>query len=66
MKAGCRIRIQEGGPDQSWLVVKLPDGRILNSDTDGVLSFDCRHMDTSANGWMEYWLLDHNVPYVQG
>lgn len=66
MKAGCRIRIQDNNPDQSWLVVKLPDGRVMNSDADGVLSFDCRSIEHSSNGWMERWLIDNKVPYAHG
>lgn len=62
MRAGCKIRVLYNGPEQSWLV----DGRVINSDAKGCLSFDCRHMDTSANGWMECWLLYNNVLYAKG
>lgn len=44
MRAGCKIRVLYNGSEQSWLVVKLPDGRVINSDAEGCLSFDCRHM----------------------
>jgi len=66
MKVGCSIRIQDNGDTPAWLVIKLPDKRTINSDADGVLSFDCRSIETSANSWMERWLIDNAVPYVHG
>jgi hypothetical protein len=66
MRAGATLHIEGHGQQGAWMKVTLSDGRFIGSNCDDSLNFDCRHMDTSANGWMEYWLLDNNVPYAQG
>lgn len=47
--------------------ITFPDGRqaVVDSWRDSV-SFDCRNKDTSANGWIEYWLIQNHVPYYEG
>lgn len=49
------------------LVVHLPSSnRRIVSDASDCLVFDCRDMATSANGWMECWLIERGVQYVAG
>lgn len=73
-KAGCTIipRIfpkevyPEGEYDPSFITVVTPQGRSINSHCIDMLCFDCRHIDSSSNGWFEYWMLENNVQYVAG
>jgi uncharacterized protein YaeQ len=51
---------------QEWVDVTLPSGRRIGSGCSDCLNFDCRSIDGSANAWMEKWLIENKVPYVQG
>ena len=51
---------------REWVVAYVPGGRRISSNFSHCLSFDCRDMATSTNGWMEKWLIDNSVPYVHG
>lgn len=64
LKAGCTLKTVWGAP--SWLSVTLPDGRVINSDAEDCLSFDCRDLDSSPNGWVETWLRYADVPHISG
>lgn len=66
LAAGCSVRVEGQGQPGAWLKVTLPDGRYIGSYCDNCLCFDCRSLYTSGNGWMEEWLIEHNVPYAAG
>ncbi|MCV4343284.1 hypothetical protein [Pseudomonas capsici] len=66
MRAGAKLHIEGYGQQGAWLKVTIPDGRFIGSTFDDCLCFDCRSIDTSANGWMEEWLIDNDVQYAHG
>jgi len=66
LNAGCTLRLEGAGQPQAWLKVAIPDGRFIGSTFSDCLNFDCRSMNSSANGWMEEWLIENGVPYVHG
>lgn len=66
LNAGCRLHIEGAGQKGAWLKVTLPDGRFIGSYCADALCFDCRSLYTSANAWMEEWLIANDVPYVSG
>lgn len=66
LNAGCLLRLEGAGQPRAWLKVTIPDGRFIGSTFSDCLNFDCRSMNSSANGWMEEWLIENGVPYVHG
>lgn len=66
LKAGCSLRVEGAGQTGAWLKVTLPDGRFIGSYCVDALCFDCRSIYTSANAWMEEWLIDNGVTYFSG
>lgn len=66
MRAGAKLHIEGYGQSGAWLKATLPDGRFIGSSCDDCLNFDCRSAETSANGWMEEWLIENGVLYSHG
>lgn len=49
-----------------YITVVIPGGNAVSSYCEDTLVFDCRDKDTSTYGWVEYWLIQNNVPYYEG
>ena len=65
--AGCVFRVNRDatGGDYRWLSVKIGD-HWVSSDAMDCLVFDCRNRLTSPYGWVEDWLIEGRVPYLEG